>query len=277
MTDRGSLSRISIRRDLTAVLLAILAAAGTADARQNPPIEPRQPIQELIRTEVVYAQDAGEFQLTVRSAAAFGPNLSVVAFPVQAEFGLTDKWQVELEWGAYSRVRTGDLVSSAHGALSIGTKYSFMNIGGSPVHMAGGVELDFPGALGPDGLEEEGRELEPFIAFAVAFPSRVQAFFHTGRSFDAGGSDSDSSEDELSPMIAAWNAGGLVALRHATLALEFNARTGGSPWASGGQLYATPSITLLLPRAWELGIGAPIGLNSRSDRLGIAVHVIYEK
>jgi ABC-type cobalamin/Fe3+-siderophores transport system ATPase subunit len=39
-----------------------------------------------------------------------------------------------------------------------------------------------------------------------------------------------------------------------TLAGEWNTRTNGSPWGRGGERYATPSITFLLPSPWEMGL-----------------------
>jgi hypothetical protein len=256
----------------------MLAAVGAAEGRQRPAEEPRQPLQELIRTEVVYPQDKGELQLTFLSTADKGRNGSVLVFPVAVEFGLTDAWQVGLELGTYSRVRSGETVSSGRAGLAVGTKYSFMNINGSDVHAAVGLKMEFPGGLGADGLREDKRQVEPFVALAADLREGVQAFFHVGRSFTRGASGNAAAEEgDGSPVNVQWNAGALVALRRVTLAGELNTRTNGSPWGRGGELYATPSITFLLPSPWEMGLGVPIGLNGRSDRFGLAIHVIYEK
>ena len=265
----------STRWRLATGVVAMLATVGAAEGGQRPADEPRQPLQELIRTEVVYPQEKGELQLTFLSRADKGRNGSVLVFPLEVEFGLTDAWQVGLEWGTYSRVRRGDAVSSGRGGLAVGTKYSFMNINGSDVHAAVGLEMEFPGGLGADGLREDKREVEPFVALAADLHDGVQAFFHVGRSFTRGASGDEAGDE--SPVNVQWNAGALVALRRVTLAGELNTRTNGSPWGRGGELYATPSITFLLPSPWEMGLGVPIGLNGRSDRFGLAIHVIYEK
>jgi hypothetical protein len=266
----------STRWRLATGVVTILATVGAADGGQRAADGPRQPLQELIRTEVVYPQEKGELQLTLLSTADKVRNDgSVLAFPLEVEFGLTDAWQVGLEWGTYSRVTKGDAVSSGRGGLAVGTKYSFMNIKGSDVHAAVGLEAEFPGGLGADGLREDRREVEPFVALAADLREGVQAFFHVGRSFTRGTSDGDAGAE--SPVNVQWNTGALVALRRVTLAGELNTRTNGSPWARGGELYATPSITFLLPSPWEMGVGVPIGLNGRSDRFGVSIHVIYEK
>lgn len=268
----------STRWRLAVGLLALLVAVGAAEGQQRSPDEPRQPLQELIRTEVVYPQEKGELQLTFLSTADRGRNGSVLAFPLEVEFGLTDAWQVGLEWGTYSRVRTGDAVSSGRGALAVGTKYSFMNISGSRVHAAVGLEAEFPGGLGAGGFREDDREIEPFVALAADVHEGVQAFFHIGRAFVGGAAASEAGDEDEEPSAnVRWNAGALIAIRRVTVAGELNARTNGSPWRRGGQLYATPSVTFLLPSPWEIGVGMPIGLNRHSDRFGLAVHVIYEK
>jgi hypothetical protein len=268
----------STRWRLATGVVAMLATVGAAEGGQRPADEPRQPLQELIRTEVVYPQEKGELQLTFLSTADKGRNGSVLGFPLEVEFGLTDAWQVGLELSTYSRVRSGDAVASGRGGLAVGTKYSFMNINGSDVHAAVGLEMEFPGGLGADGLREDKREFEPFVALAADLREGVQAFFHVGRSFTRGASGHEAGEEgDESPVNVQWNAGALVALRRVTLAGELNTRTNGSPWGRGGDLYATPSITFLLPSSWEMGLGVPIGLNGRSDRFGVSIHVIYEK
>ena len=161
--------------------------------------------------------------------------------------------------------------------MSVGTKYSFMNIKGSSVHAAVGLEADFAGGLGSDGAREDNHEVEPFLAVAVDLPARLQAFFHVGKSVTVGGRRQDDQlVDEPSTSVQ-WNAGGLMGFRHTTLALELGTHTDGSPWRQGTESYVTPSITFLLPRPWEVGVGVPIGLGSRSDRFALAVHLIYEK
>jgi hypothetical protein len=264
----------STRRRLATGILALLATVGAAEGGQRL-AEPRQPLQELILTEVVFPQEKGELQLTLLSRTDKAQNGSALVFPLEVEFGLTDAWQVGLEWGTYSRVRNGDAVSSGRGGLAVGTKYSFMHINGSDVHAAVGLEMEFPGGLGADGLREDKREVEPFVALAADLHDGVQAFFHVGRSFTPRASGDEAGDE--SPLNVQWNAGALVNLRRVTLAGELNTRTNGSPWGRGGELYATPSITFLLPSAWEMGLGVPIGLNGRSDRFGLAVHVIYER
>jgi hypothetical protein len=265
----------STRWRLATGIVVVLATVAAAEGGQPPIGERRQPLQELILTEVVYPQEKGELQLTLLSTADKGRNGSVLVVPLEIEFGLTDAWQVGLEWGTYSRVRSGDVVSSGRGGLAIGTKYSFMNINGSDIHAAVGLEMEFPGGLDADGLREDQREVEPFVAVAADLQKGVQAFFHVGRSF-TGGTSGDEAGDE-SAVNVQWSAGALWALRRATLAGELTTRTSGSPWARRGELYATPSITFLLPSPWEVGLGVPIGLNGRSDRFGLAIHVIYER
>jgi hypothetical protein len=277
--DRSRLSRDPRYRSphwwAGAAIVAVLTSVVAAEGGQPSAGELRQPLQELIRTEVVYPQEKGELQLTLLSSGAKGRNGSTFAFPIEIEYGLTDAWQVGLEWGTYSRVRHKDALSSGRGSLALATKYSFMNINGSDIHAALGLEAEFPGGLGEDGLKEEAREVEPFIALAADLPKGVQAFFHVGRAFTPGASPDDAG-DEAGTNVT-WNAGALRTFRRITLAGEVSTHTNGGPWAGGGERYITPSITFLLPIPWELGVGVPIGLNHRSGRFGFSIHLIYEK
>ena len=202
----------------------------------------------------------------------------MLAFPMEAEYGLTEAWQVELEWRTYSRVRRGDVISSGRGAVSVGTKYSFMHIKGSAIHAAVGLEADFPGGLGADGAREDKRRGRTLRRAGRRFARTASRHSSTSASHSssAGLATRTAMFGESSASVQ-WNAGALMALRRTTLALEFNTHTDGSPWRPGGELYATPSITFLLPRPWEVGFGVPIGLGGHSDRFGLAVHVIYEK
>lgn len=267
--------RVAVRLALTLSVTLLFAARGVAEGGQLPADVPRQPIQELIRTEVVYPQERGEFQLTLRSTADKGRDGSVFSFPIQAELGLTDAWQLELEWSSYSRVRAGNVVASGFGTYSIGTKYSFMNIGGSRLHAAVGLELDFAGSLTSEGSREDNHEAQPFVALALDLPSGMQAFMHTAKAFTIAGADREEADGDANNVQ--WNAGALVALRHVTLAVEINLLTNGSPWRSGGERYATPSITIPAPGPWEVGLGAPIGLGRDSNRLGFAILAIFER
>src|SRR5437763_420320 len=81
-----------------------------------------QALQEVFRTELVYTQDRGELQLTT----GFSPTWSqstLLQWPLQIEYGLTNAWQVQIESDGWQRrMQLGQPVVSGLGDLSLGTK-----------------------------------------------------------------------------------------------------------------------------------------------------------
>lgn len=143
--------------------------------------------------------------------------------------------------------------------------------------------MEFAGGLTRAGSIERDREAEPFIAVALDLRSRAQVFLHTGRTFtlsSADLNDLDGATDDDDPDHEGhvqWNAGALMAFSRVTLAMELSLVTDGSPWRSGGERYLTPSITVPAGGPWEVGVGLPIGLNRRADRIGVAALAIFER
>jgi hypothetical protein len=256
--------------NIAGLVIVLVAASGARAATQDrPPL--RQPLQELVRTEVVYPQEHGEVQFTLRTLFDRGRSSDSIGMPISVEYGLTDAWQVEVEWLAFSRIHSDGGAASALGGLALGTKYSFMNIRGSGVHAALGVEAGWARELEPEGTLDTNAEIEPFGVVAVdLFEARAQVFAHLGVSILRRES-LVVDDDDLGGSELTWNTGAFVPGRYLTLALELNGRT------HARDLYATPSVTFLLPRPWELGVGVPIGLQHRSMRMGLSVQLIYEK
>jgi len=253
-------------------VLASLVATPTISTAAQQEAERRQPLQELIQTEVVYPQEKRELQLTVGSRFDNERDSDSLAVPVSLEYGLTDAWQVGLEWGAYSHMSSPGSVASGTGDLAVNTKYSFMNIGGSRMHAAVGVEAGLPRHL-ESQVDRRGREVEPYAVFAADLNRRgVQVFGHVGLAFAAGADSDHQLEKELQ-----WNAGALVPLGSITLATELNVRNDRLTVRGARELYVTPSITFRTSRVLEFGIGVPVGLTSGSNRMGISVLMSYER
>ena len=82
----------------------------------------RQPLEEAFLTELVYPQEQGETQLTFAPFYARSADGKATQSLVKVEYGLTDAWQVELEWNAYTRRSEDDESHGGVGDLEIGTK-----------------------------------------------------------------------------------------------------------------------------------------------------------
>lgn len=259
MTNRHRTTLIS----LVGLMLCVLPSVAVAGPQeQEEEKEYQQALEELIRTEVVFPQEKGELQISAGSLFDHSSRSNSFGLPLEVEYGLTDSWQVGLEWTPLTRTRVGDQAITTRGEIAIGTKYSFMSIADSGSHAAVGVEL----AVGE-------LELEPYVVFARDLNRRgAQVFAHVGLGFAAAGDGDDEGEKALQ-----WNVGGLAPVGPVTLAAEINARNHSLTFRGVNELYLTPSITFRPVRSWEIGCGIPIGLTSDSPRVGLAVLVSFEQ
>lgn len=112
------------------LIVALLALTLGLDSSALAQEEKDQPLQEVFQTEMVYPQEKGALQFS--AALIFGRVNKKFSNDLTLEYGLTQAWQVSLQWESFARQKTeGGLISRGSGDLRIGTKYSFMNIRGS--------------------------------------------------------------------------------------------------------------------------------------------------
>ena len=257
-------------------LLATPASAQEDDAEAR-----EQPVQEVFQTGLVYPQERGEVQLSYTSRFSKGHGRTLWQTPLNLEYGITDRWQVEIEWDALSRrTETGEAATRGRGDLQIGTQYSFMNIRGSNIHSAVGFEVSLPTGDVEKELSEGFVEYEPYIILARDFPRlhNMQVFTQVGVGFVQRARQRAGSDD-LEPAAHEFNlgVGMFVPFRRLVLTGEFNLST--NRWNHGGrerEMYATPGAVWRLPRNWEMGIGVPVGLTRDADKSGAIFKLIYE-
>jgi hypothetical protein len=241
----------------------------------RPPSRLPQPLQELIRTEVVYPQEKHETQITVVSAFDRHREGHTFSLPLHFEYGLSNAWQVEVEWTPYQRETADDASVQGTGDLGFGTKYSFMEIGGSNLHAAIGFDVERGIEREVTGLTSHNWNASSFVSAAFDLPPHVQLFGQVGGSWSltSDAAVTTAASDVSSDSGAFVNAGLLVALRRITLATELN----WAPTPEGRAVYVTPSATIHFSHGCELGIGVSAGLSSPADRYGVVVQFIAEK
>jgi hypothetical protein len=277
-------------RRLALVALALTCSAAPAFAQsQTVNDDYVQPLQEVFQTELVYPQDRGDVQVTV-GPRRFAGSDDVGELPVAAEYGITDRWQVEVEYAALSSVRldpTG--TARGHGDVEVGTKYSFMRIGGSQFHAALGLNVSFPSGHVTRGLSEGLLEVEPFVCGARDFPqlNHAQVFAEAGMTLvhrivpppasdengDAGGTEPPAAD----PHEAFLDVGAFVPIQAFRGTMELNWTT--NQWNHGGdrsELYVTPGVVWDGVPGWEFGLGVPIGASHDADRVRVIGMVIFE-
>lgn len=264
------------------IVLCVICPQG-ARAQSPDSIEKgRQLLQEVFQTELVYPQEKGEFQVTI--APRFNRNRGerTTEIPVSLEYGITDRWQIEIEWDAYNRIRPGNLepTNEGIGDVDISTKYSFLNIGGSNFHSALTFELQIPAGDIERGLTEGFLEYKPSASFAKDFPSlrRLQVFSQVGVNLKQR-IKKPQKKDDVEPAAHEFilNGGVFVPYKKARFIGEVNWTT--NQWSSRGshsELYLTPGFVYKLPGAWEAGVGIPIGISRDADKIGTILKLVFE-
>jgi hypothetical protein len=275
---------------IAAVAFIILAAWQPAVAQQPSSDadedEYVQPLQEVFQTELVYPQDKGEVQLTV-GPRKFSGGEETGEIPIAAEYGITDRWQVEVEYVAFSSVRLDpDGRARGPGDLEVGTKYAFMKIRGSDVHAAVGCNFGFPTGDVSNGLGEGLIEVEPFACIARDFPklNRMQLFADIGvslvnrvRARPESDEDAEGSAVATDPHEFFLDVGSFVPVGKFRGTLELNWAT--NQWNNHGAesaIYATPGVVWDPRPGWEFGVGVPVGVSHDADHNRVIGMIIYE-
>lgn len=263
------------------LMLASVACAGALPNICLAAEAPEQPLQELFLSDTVYPQEKGEFQFTLAPSFRHGRESDRWDVPVSIEYGLSDSWQVELEWAAL-RVRNprhgGALAGT--GDVEVGTQYSFLNIADSPFHAAARFDVQFPLGDVNRELGEGFIEYQPSVILARDIPQwhNAQLFTQVGFGLvQRVRTPDDRADREPAAHELVWNSGVFVPFSSVVTTLEFSWRN--NQWNHGGdenEVYLTPGAVWKLPEDIEVGVGVPFGLNRQSDSIGVITTLTWE-
>ncbi len=228
-----------------------------------------QPIEEVFQTELVYPQEEGEFQLTLAPQWQSGSEEDRFQSRISLEYGITDAFQVGLEWDFFTRLESeaGERVEGI-GDLEVGFKLARMDPAGK-LHFAFGLEVGLPLAEVDDDLGEGLLEVEPFVVIARDFPELrdLQLFAQIGVGLVARVEDAqDPDEEEPEAHELGVNLGLFLPAGPVVLTAELNWST--NTWNHDGEdneLYLTAGLVRPLADDWEFGLAVPIGLNTGAD------------
>lgn len=262
------------------VAIAMTACGFRAAAAQEGDRGYVQLVNEYFLTNAVYPQERGEIQLTTYPRISFEDG-HMSALPIAVEFGLTDRWQVELEWVSLAVSRPDGLPGrSGIGDLEFETQYSVMNVGGTSTHVAFGAGLTIPaGPLDAGGSSGE-MEFEPTVSIGTdlhAGGRRSQLFGQVALGLAVGEDDAGTPvppDPEAHELLLGF--GYMIAAGHARWTAELSWST--TEWNGGDEteLYFAPGLMWDLPDTWELGIATPIGLGGDAVAFGISLVLLYE-
>ena len=240
----------------------------------------RQLINEYFLTGSVYPQEQGEVQLTLLpSVSASETDRTVLPFAV--EYGISDRWQVEVEWSPLTVVEPEQSRRrSSVGDVELSTQYSFMRIGGSMFHAALGFGVSLPTGDLERGTTEGFVEYEPSLAVARDLEALdgLQLFGQVALGLvDRVEQHDDPADDEPAAHEVNLSAGVLLPMGDARFVAEFHWTT--NEWNNGGEeseLYLSPGLVWDLPGTWEAGFAVPMGISLDADDIRFMLVVLYE-
>ncbi len=231
--------------------IATLALFAPAATGQDLPPHP----EEVFLSDLVFSQDRSELQVTAAPSVEDWNDRRALATSLGLEYGLTDAWQVELGW------RTQPLAVERTHELEIGTRYSWLDIGGSRLHAAVGAEAEWEGtafdALSPYLVV--ARSLGPVHAFATGV-------WAVGLN--------DEGTDGADETARRWGLAGGAVLPAGPVFLTIEA-----DWSHPGgsnRLTAAPGVVVPLTEAWQVGIGLPVSHVEGSTSVGLAAFASFE-
>jgi hypothetical protein len=258
--------------------IASLISFGKVNAQSSE----TQPLQEVFQTELVYPQEKGEFQLTFAPRFSRRDDERTTDLPVRLEYGITNRWQVEVEWNTLTRRRSVDLreTEKSTGDVSVSTKYSFLNIKKSNFHSSVQFEVEFPTGNVDKELSEGFIKYQPSVSFAKDFPrlNRLQIFSQVGVNLKQR-VKKPRDLDELEPGAHEFilNGGFFLPVKKARFVSEVNWNT--DQWNKRGrnnEVYLTPGFVYKLSGRWEIGIGVPIGVTPDADKFRTILQAVFE-
>ncbi len=167
------------------VAIVISFISPDTGAQQTNSLHYHQYLQDVFKSELVYPQEKSEFQFTLLPQFQKSNDFNSIIIPFNAEFGITDSWQIALGLNSFQKIvpYSG---SSVYGldALQVGSKYSFMNIENTNFHAALGFEASIPLKNENSDSGNEHISYEPYILLAVDFPRLHQVHLFTMTSLE---------------------------------------------------------------------------------------------
>jgi hypothetical protein len=244
------------------LLCVLLASSGLVHAEEEDDAEEfEQPVQELFQSTLVYPQEQKELGINLSPRFHKGQEEDQWILPVGIEYGITDAFQVGLEWEVYKHLDPDDESSEQGiGDAEVEAQYSWMSISGQPVHAALGVGVLIPTGDEDKDLGEGSVAVEPVAILAADLDALNggQVFLNVGAEID---------KDQTEKFV---NIGAFMALDDWVPSLEWN-------WSEEEEeRYLTPGLSWNSQGPWSVGLGVPVGLEDDADDYRVIMQFIYE-
>ena len=232
---------------------------------------------EYFATAAVYPQERGETQLSLIPRFTSFDGGSEVQAGLAVEYGITDRWQVELEWAPWVRLSPDHIAAtSGPGPIEIGARRAFMALGDGALHVSAGLDVGIPVGDVDDGLSDGLLEIEPSVVVArdLGTERPAQLFAQAGVGFvDRVQDPSDPQEAEPTAHEVELAVGAALALGVPRVTLELSRSS--NRWDGGDEreTYVTPGVVFVLDSGLEIGLGASFGIADDSE--GVTTLIAY--
>jgi hypothetical protein len=242
---------------LGSVLGFCLAGPVLADEDSSEGKKLAEPIQEFFLADTVYPQEKGETQVTFASAFFRSQRERDLVFSLKAEYGLSDRFQVEAELPArFLQPRSGP----SFAGLADGSFGLLYNLTNRPQFAASiGLEVGLPTGDKDRELGEGVVEWEPVLLLGRSF-GKTQLHLGVGCGLSRHGTE------------WSYNVAAVFPQGRFSPTLELNGRASDE----GGTLFATPGLYYRLAEGAELGFGIPIGTTRHSAEYGVIGKLTFE-
>jgi hypothetical protein len=233
----------------------ILLMHGSASAQKKAGIN--ELLQELFIGETVYAQEKSEIQMTVKPAywnQKEGTKLK--NFPLQVEYGITDRFQVDVELPYVFHNLKDEQATGNSGNIELGFLYNILK-GNKPFAFSVAMSAGFPTVRKGKEINETGEtevEWQPTLIVARQV-GKLQVHASVG-------AEITTSRSELQ-----YNLAGVMPMGDWRATLEVNARTGDEKIT-----YLTPGVIWTGLDDFEFGLGVS---KSRAE-WGVTLMAVYE-
>jgi hypothetical protein len=243
-----------MRTVAAALILLCPAVAGAQVAERE------EPIQELFVGETVFVQERGEVQLTTTFDGRKNADEKAWRTAQLVQYGVTDRLELDTELPFVSGRESTALRQAGLGDIEVGILMGLAR----RIHagaLSVGLRLRLPTGDEARGHGEGETVPEPIVIFAKAFGSaQLHASAEVGFA------------NKGTPKEWTYGAGVVVPTGHWRETLEVDARHEGDE----NRLLLTPGLYFKPRRAFEIGIGIPVGLTQRSSDVGAVVLATVE-
>jgi len=240
-------------RPMAVALSCAVGVYGTASAQMQ---DVQRPAQALTVIQSPYNVDGGAFRMTISEDHQRAGDLRLNTMAAHAEYGITDRLQLQATLPVVVNDMRGDFVArSGVDNISVGAQYS-LTPSSDPVALSAALDVAAPIGKQESMMGNRGTSSVTWKP-ALSLATTAGGFGFHG-----------STQAELSQDKQALNStiGSVYSLGVVAPALELSSRAvdGSKP-----EFYATPGAYIGISDRAQLGLGAAIGLNDRSDDLRV--------